>query len=75
MSKRNMFGVLMLLGILVNIGVWLTGSYDLEARVGSLVLGRYIGINDEETWSTLLGWCITAGAGALMLIILYRNRI
>ena len=40
---------LVLLGIFINIGVWLTGVYGLEVRIDSLVLGRYIGINDEET--------------------------
>lgn len=69
-----MVRVLLLLGILINVGVWLTGTYGLEVHIGSYIFGRYIGINDEETWSSLLGWVITVGAAIASFMILYRNR-
>jgi len=74
MTRKNMVRVLLLLGLLVNIGVWLTGTYGLEVHIGSHVFGRYIGINDAETWSSLLGWVITIGATIALFVVLYRNR-
>lgn len=74
MTKRKMTLVLWLLVFLLNIGVWLIGLYGLEVQIGTHTFGRYIGINDEETWSSLLGLVITAGATITMVVILYRNR-
>jgi hypothetical protein len=74
MTRKNMIRLLLLLALLINLGVWLMGVYGLEVRFGSNVLGRHIGINDEESWSSLAGWIITIGATIALIIVLYRNR-
>ena len=74
MTKKNVTRALVLLVIVINIGVWLMGVYGLEVRVGSHVFGRYIDIDDKETWSSLLGWVLTVGGTITMIVIMYRNR-
>ncbi|MDT4965414.1 MAG: hypothetical protein QOJ64_151 [Acidobacteriota bacterium] len=74
MSKKNATRALVLLTIVINLGVWLMGTYGLEVRVGSHVFGRYIGINDKETWSSLLGWVLVAGGTITLIVIMYRKR-
>ena len=74
MTRKSMVWILLILAVLINIGVWLMGVYGLEIRVGSHVLGRHIRINDEETYSSILGWFITIGATVTLFIVLYRSR-
>jgi hypothetical protein len=50
------------------------GTYGLEVHIGSHVFGHHIGINEDETWSSLLGWIITIGATIALFVLLYRNR-
>lgn len=74
MTRKNMIRVLWILLVLIGIGTWLMGVYGLEIHVGQHVIGRYIDIDDEETYSSLLGWFITIGATVALIIVLYRNR-
>lgn len=73
MTRKTTFRVIIALAIFINIGVWLAGVYGLELHVGSYVLGRHVGINDKETYSSILGWLITIGATVALFIVLYRN--
>src|SRR5690242_9443028 len=51
MSKKSLTRVCLLLVVIINVGVWLMGVYGLEVRIGSNVFGRYIDVNDSQTWS------------------------
>ena len=74
MTRKSVVRALLLLGLLINVGVWLMGTYGLEVNVGSHVFGRRIGIDQEETWSSLIGWVITIASTIAMVLLLYRNR-
>jgi hypothetical protein len=50
------------------------GVYGLELHIGSHVFGRPIGINDKETWSSLLGWVLTTAGIITLIVVMYRNR-
>lgn len=73
MTKKNFIPIFLLLVIVINTGVWLMGVFGLEVHVGSHVLGRYIGIYDTETWSSLLGWALALGGTVALIVLLYRN--
>lgn len=74
MTKKRKLLLLCALAILINIGVWLMGVYGIEVRIGSHRIGRHIGINEEETYISILGWFITISGCIALIVILYRNR-
>ena len=74
MTRKQIVRSLGGLVALLIIGSWLMGIWDWEIRIGSHVLGRRIGLDEEETWPSLLGWVLATISIGASVIILYRNR-
>jgi hypothetical protein len=47
MVRKKMVWVLVVITIIINIGVWLTGVYGIEIHLGTHVLGQHVGINEQ----------------------------